>query len=54
MDKRQVIYAYRRGLITIQECAQILGIQSTQLMGIVSEASDEAKSLSKQQQSVNS
>ncbi|MFK7695694.1 hypothetical protein [Paenibacillus sp. HJGM_3] len=30
MDKRKVIMAYRRGMITIQECAQILGIDSMQ------------------------
>jgi hypothetical protein len=30
MDKRKVITAYRRGFITIQECAQILGIDSMQ------------------------
>lgn len=28
MDKRKVIAAYRRGFLTIQECAQILGIDS--------------------------
>ncbi|MDF2669061.1 MAG: hypothetical protein K0R67_1367 [Paenibacillus sp.] len=32
MDKRKVIIAYRRGFITIQECAQILGIDSMQQM----------------------
>jgi hypothetical protein len=26
MDKRKVIAAYRRGIITVQECAQILGL----------------------------
>ncbi|WP_164821740.1 hypothetical protein [Paenibacillus koleovorans] len=30
MDKRKVITAYRRGFLTIQECAQILGIDSMQ------------------------
>ncbi|WP_248925432.1 hypothetical protein [Paenibacillus hamazuiensis] len=35
MDKRKVINAYRRGFITIQECAQILGIDSMQIMGMV-------------------
>ncbi|WP_179136003.1 hypothetical protein [Paenibacillus sp. 32352] len=35
MDKRKVIMAYRRGFITIQECAQILGIDSLQVMGMV-------------------
>ncbi|MEK8127397.1 hypothetical protein WMW72_05660 [Paenibacillus filicis] len=35
MDKRKVITAYRRGFITMQECAQILGIDSLQIMGMV-------------------
>lgn len=38
MDKRKVILAYRRGIITIQECAQILGIDSMQVMGMVHDA----------------
>jgi hypothetical protein len=37
MDKRKVINAYRRGFITVQECAQILGIDSIQIMGLVNE-----------------
>jgi hypothetical protein len=37
MDKRKVIMAYRKGFITIQECAQILGIDSMQIMGFVNE-----------------
>ncbi|CAG7641155.1 hypothetical protein ACFQI7_11900 [Paenibacillus allorhizosphaerae] len=37
MDKRKVITAYRRGFITIQECAQILGIDSLQIMGLVND-----------------
>lgn len=35
MDKRKVITAYRRGFITIQECAQILGLDSVQVLGIM-------------------
>lgn len=35
MDKRKVIMAYRRGFITMQECAQILGIDSVQILGLV-------------------
>jgi hypothetical protein len=35
VDKRKVIMAYRRGFITMQECAQILGIDSLQIMGMV-------------------
>jgi hypothetical protein len=31
MDKRKVIAAYRRGFITMQECAQILGIDTKQI-----------------------
>ncbi|MDF2723296.1 MAG: hypothetical protein K0Q59_2971 [Paenibacillus sp.] len=37
MDKRKVISAYRRGIITIQECAQILGLDSTQVAGMIDE-----------------
>lgn len=36
MDKRKVIAAYQRGFITIKECAQILGIDSLEIMGMVS------------------
>jgi hypothetical protein len=35
MDKKKVITAYRRGFITIHECAQILGIDSLQVVGMV-------------------
>ncbi|MFD0958819.1 hypothetical protein [Paenibacillus chungangensis] len=35
MDKRQVIAAYKRGMITIQECAQILGLERSQLPGLL-------------------
>ncbi|MHA7963595.1 hypothetical protein ACX93W_05560 [Paenibacillus sp. CAU 1782] len=31
MDKRKVISAYRRGDITIQECAQIMGLDGRQM-----------------------
>ncbi|WP_164779526.1 hypothetical protein [Paenibacillus kobensis] len=34
MDKRKAIAAYRRGWLTLQECAQILGIHSEQLRTI--------------------
>lgn len=37
MDKRKVITAYRRGFITMQECAQILGIDSQKIMGLMDE-----------------
>jgi|GEM_PF-1385355 len=36
MDKVKVIEAYRRGLITLQECGQILGADKTQLDDLVS------------------
>jgi hypothetical protein len=41
LDKRKVITAYRRGFITIQECAQILGIDSGQIMSMVNEPKKE-------------
>lgn len=37
MDKRKVIAAYRRGFISTLECAQILGIDSMKIMGIVND-----------------
>lgn len=37
MDKRKVITAYRRGFLTMEECAQILGIDSLRVMGLVSD-----------------
>ncbi|MFD0619311.1 MULTISPECIES: hypothetical protein [Paenibacillus] len=37
MDKRKVIAAYRRGFLTIQECAQILGVESVQMKGIMND-----------------
>jgi hypothetical protein len=39
MDKREVIMAYRRGLLTLQECAQILGLDNVRLIGLMREAS---------------
>lgn len=35
MDKHKVIEAYRRGLITLQECGQILGAEKTQVDDLV-------------------
>jgi len=35
MDKQKVIEAYRRGLITLQECGQILGAEKEQLDKLV-------------------
>lgn len=37
MDKRQVIQAYRSGIISIQECAQILGLDSRQLPNLMNQ-----------------
>lgn len=37
MDKRKVIAAYRRGFITVQECAQILGLDIGQLPSLMSD-----------------
>ncbi|WP_270171573.1 hypothetical protein [Paenibacillus sp. SYP-B4298] len=41
MDKRTVVAAYRRGYINLQECAQILGLDSLQVQRII-EASGQA------------
>lgn len=38
MDKRKAIEAYRSGLITAQECAQILGLENPALLGLVPDA----------------
>jgi hypothetical protein len=38
MDKRKVITAYRRGLISVQECAQILGLDNVELLGYMRES----------------
>lgn len=35
MDKRKAIEAYRSGLITAQQCAQILGLEKPELLGLV-------------------
>ncbi|WP_020616675.1 hypothetical protein [Paenibacillus daejeonensis] len=37
MDKVKVITAYRCGMITIQECAQILGVEGRHLTGILND-----------------
>ena len=36
MDKQKVIEAYRRGLITLQECGQILGADKSQINDLLS------------------
>ncbi|WP_202113179.1 hypothetical protein [Paenibacillus sp. MMS18-CY102] len=45
MDKRKVIVAYQRGYITIQECAQILGIHCEHLRTIVDSSKVEASTV---------
>lgn len=37
MDKRKVIGAYRRGLISVHECAQILGLDNIELLSYMRE-----------------
>ena len=37
MDKRKVIAAYRRGFISIQECAQIIGVDSGQMTRLIND-----------------
>ena len=53
MDKRKVITAYRRGFITMQECAQILGIDSIQILGLVGEPEPANQPPALKKQSVN-
>lgn len=43
MDKRKVIAAYRRGLFSVQECGQILGLETLQFSALLgSEQSTES------------
>jgi hypothetical protein len=49
MDKRKVIHAYRRGLLTVHECAQLLGIDSIQIIGVVEDQVSERKLTTSQQ-----
>jgi hypothetical protein len=37
MDKRKVIAAYRRGFISIQECAQIIGVDIGQMTRLIND-----------------
>lgn len=37
LDKRKVIAAYRRGFITIQECAQIIGVDKGQIARLLND-----------------
>lgn len=55
MDKRKVINAYRSGIVSLQECAQILGLDNRQMSGLVNDprlAAESAALLGKR--SVNS
>jgi len=55
MDKRKVIAAYRRGLITIQECAQIIGLDSGQAARLILDLKPGYEiPLNREQTSVNS
>lgn len=49
MDKRKVIAAYRRGLISSRECAQILGLDNVDLLGYLRETSAEPPALLRKQ-----
>lgn len=51
MDKRKVIAAYRGGLISLKECAQILGVDNVQWIGLMRENAG-AKRLQATRQSV--
>ncbi|WP_170308039.1 hypothetical protein [Paenibacillus dakarensis] len=42
MDKRKVITAYQRGLFSVQECGQILGLESFQINAILDPQQTEA------------
>ena len=47
MDKRKVISAYRRGLFSVKECGQLLGLDSFQLRIILDEESKDQEALKK-------
>ncbi|WP_219639982.1 hypothetical protein [Cohnella sp. CFH 77786] len=49
MDKRKVIAAYRNGLISVQECAQILGIDNVGLIGMIRESGDGSRRIAAKQ-----
>ncbi|MDB5053829.1 MAG: hypothetical protein JWM44_1879 [Bacilli bacterium] len=53
MDKRKVITAYRRGFITIHECAQILGIDSLKILEMVNDPQKDEPPDSFRKQSIN-
>jgi len=37
MDKRKVIMAYRRGIVSLKECAQLLGVDMTQVKTVLND-----------------
>ncbi|GIP52114.1 MULTISPECIES: hypothetical protein [Paenibacillus] len=41
MDKRKVIDAYRRGFLTLQECAQVLGVEKTHIIDLLDHTPNE-------------
>ncbi|WP_192043582.1 hypothetical protein [Paenibacillus rhizovicinus] len=54
MDKRKVIAAYKRGFISVHECAQILGIDTGQMKGLMNDPNLTSDSqLTRGKQSVN-
>ena len=54
MDKRQVIHAYQKGMISLHECAQILGIDSMKVMSVINERQTLQPSRSLPEQPMNS
>lgn len=43
MDKRKVIIAHQRGFLTLQECAQILGVERTHVETLLVRDKDTAE-----------
>lgn len=37
MDKRKVIAAYQRGFMNVHECAQLLGVDISQISGLIND-----------------
>ena len=55
LDKRKVIAAYRQGFITIQECAQIIGVDNRQMSRLINDPKLIAETVSlREQPTVNS
>ncbi|WP_433946436.1 hypothetical protein [Paenibacillus sp. SN-8-1] len=47
MDKRKVIHAYQRGFLTLQECAQILGVERRHVESLLGCKNQEDRNKSK-------